>query len=118
MKENLKKSKTNLISVTINDILNEPELRLNWQDLSCCVSVAVMWCEMLKRLFLATTITFPLYLLVYIDGSMTTSSLLQPRLTEKASQVASKLKEDITEIHQELFGLKNTSTEAKNWLIK
>lgn len=73
---------------------------------------------MLKRLFLAGTITFPLYLLVYIDGSTTTSAFLQSKLTDKANRVVHELKEDITQIHQELSRLKTTSTEVENYFMK
>ncbi|WP_013321597.1 hypothetical protein [Gloeothece verrucosa] len=73
---------------------------------------------MLKRLFLAGTITFPLYLLVHIDGAAKTSAFLQPQLTQKASQVVSELQEDISQFHQELSKLKTTFTESENLLMK
>ncbi|ACK71736.1 hypothetical protein PCC7424_3338 [Gloeothece citriformis PCC 7424] len=72
-------------------------------------------CKMLKRLFLAGTITFPLYLLVYLDGMPTPSARLQPKLTQKVTQVASELKEDISQIHQDLWRFRTTSTKAKNF---
>lgn len=71
---------------------------------------------MLKRLFLAGTITFPLYLIVLLDSSPKTATFIQPTLTVKATEVVSGIKQDLTQIKQGMRRLKRSSANAETFL--
>lgn len=72
---------------------------------------------MLKRLFLAGTITFPLYFIVLLDRPANTSAFIQPQLTAKAAEVVNQIKEDLSEMKQELKKFKDSSADAKSLLF-
>lgn len=71
---------------------------------------------MFKRLFLAATVTFPLYLFIWLDGPATISanSTLQGKVSPQ--QIVREIKEDIAQIHQGLQKLKSMSTEVNTFV--
>jgi hypothetical protein len=69
---------------------------------------------MFKRLFVAGTITFPLYFIVLLDSPANTSAFVKPQLTAKAAEVVNEIKEDLTDIKQEIRKFKYSSADAKS----